>query len=262
MRTHLTSSVRYDPKRHSVSSVFGLEDEVSILLARIDSMFVVTDFMAGKRLVQIEFIEGNINMPRAFRNIQQVRNYMQEWQYRGYPYLQRLRDIYAGKDESISPLPPGPPGYFEKTMKYAQQWFDLCKPLLSKEDPRSHDWLRYAILHTYGLTSVLVVKRAYLGNGSGTPGLFEPESLAMIQFCSRIVQNPYYRKTFAFDIGPIEGLFVVCVTCQKKEICEEALRILKLMKGRTEMLADAGIYATRCEGILKMRFPAGGEKNV
>ncbi|KAH8789107.1 hypothetical protein F5882DRAFT_109735 [Hyaloscypha sp. PMI_1271] len=262
MRTHLTSSVRYDPKRHSISSVLGLEDEVSILLARIDSMFVVTDFMAGKRLVQIEFIEENINMPRAFRNIQQVRNYMQEWQYRGYPYLPRLRDIYAGKDESINPLPPGPPDYFEKTMKYAQQWFDLCKPLLSGEDPRSRDWLRYAILHTYGLTSVLVVKRAYLGNGSDTPGLFEPESLAMIQFCSRIVQNPYYRKTFAFDIGPIEGLFVVCVTCQKKEICEEALRILKLAKGRTEMLADAGIYATRCEGILGMRFPADGEKNV
>jgi hypothetical protein len=125
MRTHLTSSVRYDPKRHSVSSVLGLEDEVSILLACIDSMFVVTDFMAGKRLVQIEFIEENINMPRAFRNIQQVRNYMQEWQYRGYPYLPRLRDIYAGKDESINPLPPGPPGYFEKTMKYPQPWFDV-----------------------------------------------------------------------------------------------------------------------------------------
>jgi hypothetical protein len=45
------------------------------------------------------------------------------------------------------------------------------------------------------------------------------------------------------------------VTCQKKEICEEALRILKSAKGRTEMLADAGIYAARCEWILQMRFP-------
>lgn len=262
MRTHLTSSIRYDPKRHGPAAVFGLEDEVAILLARIDSMFVVTDFMAGKRLVQIEFIEGNVNMPRSFRNIQQVRNYLQEWRVRGYPYLPRLRDVYSGKDDSTYPLPQGPPEYFEKTMKYAQQWFDLCKPLLKREDPKSRDWLRYAILQTVGLTSVLAVKRVYLGNGSNTLDLFEPESVAMIDFCSRIVQNPFYRKTFTFDIGPIEGLFVVCATCQKKEICEEALRILKLAKGRTEMLADAGIYAKRCEWMIQMRFPDTKDLNV
>jgi hypothetical protein len=222
-------------------------------------MFVVTDFMAGNRLVKVEFIDINVIMPPVFRNIRQVRNYLQEWQFRGYPYLPRLREIYLGKEESTAPLPRGPPDYFEKTMKYAQEWFDLCKPLLAREEPNSRGWLRHAILHTHGLTCVLAAKRAYLGNGSDTPGLFEPESLAMVDFCSRIVQNPYYRRTFAFDIGPIEGLFVVCVTCQKKEICEEALRILKLAKGRTEMLADAGIYAARCEWIIQMRFPKANE---
>ncbi|KAE9370402.1 hypothetical protein N431DRAFT_546260 [Stipitochalara longipes BDJ] len=254
MRTHLTAIVRYVPKRHSVSSLNGFEDEISILFARIDSMFVVTDFMAGKRLVKVEFIDGNINMPPVFRNIGQVRNYLQEWQFRGYPYLPRLKEIYSGKDESTDPLLRGPPDYFEKTMKYAQEWFDRCKPLLAKKDPKSREWLKYAILHTHGLICVLAAKRAYLGNGSDTPGLFEPESLSMVEFCSQIVQNQYYRRTFAFDIGPIEGLFVVCVTCRKKEICEEALRILRLAKGRTEMLADAGIYAARCEAILQMRF--------
>jgi len=255
-RTHLIASVRYVPKRHSINSLNSLEDEVSILFARIDSMFVVTDFMAGKRLVKVEFIDSNITMPPVFRNIRQVRNYLQEWQFRGYPYLPRLREVFMGKQESAEPLPRGPPDYFEKTMMYAQEWFDRCKPLREKEDPRSRAWLNHAILHVHGLICVLASKRAYLGSGADTPGLFEPESLDMVDFCSRIVRNPYYRRTFAFDIGPIEGLFVVCVTCQKKEICEEALRILKLAKGRTEMLADAGIYAMRCEWILKMRFPA------
>ena len=258
-RTHLIGTLRYNPKRHSLSSLQSLEDEISILLARIDSMFIFTDFMAGKRLIKVEFIDNHITMPPAFRNIVQVRNYLQEWQFRGYPYLPRLIAVFSGKQESSEPLSRGPPEYFDKTMMYAQEWFDRCKPLLDKEDPKSRHWLRHAILHVHGVISVLGYKRAYLGNGAGTPGLFEPECLDMVETCSQILQNPYYKRTFAFDIGPIDGLFLVCVTCQKKEICEEALRILKLAKGRTEMLADAGIYAMRSEWILKMRFPTDNE---
>lgn len=76
MRTHVTSSVRYDPKRHSSTSVKGLEDEVSVLLLRLDSMFVTSEFMAGNRLVQAKFIEADINMPRHFRNIEETRDYL------------------------------------------------------------------------------------------------------------------------------------------------------------------------------------------
>ena len=69
MRTHLTPSVRYDLKRHSSTSVKGLEDEVSVLL-RLNSMFVDSEYMAGKRLVQAEFIERDIDMPRHFQSIE------------------------------------------------------------------------------------------------------------------------------------------------------------------------------------------------
>jgi hypothetical protein len=100
------------------------------------------------------------------------------------------------------------------------------------------------------------VTRAYYGNGSDTPGLFEPECRAINKLCTLIFQNPHYRRTFAFDIGPLEALFGVCMICPKKEICEEAIRLLKLAKGRTEMLGNAETYAVRCKGILQMRFPA------
>jgi hypothetical protein len=175
---------------------------------------------------------------------------LQEWQFRCFPYLPRLREIYSGVGESRIPTPMGPPDYFEKTMTYAQQWFNTCRPILPREEPRSREWLRYAILQTAGLAAVLAAKRAYLGDSSATPGLFEPKSTAVIKFGSRIVQNPYYRKTFTFDTGLIECLQLVCMMCWKKEICEEALRLLKLAKGRTENLASADIYTTGCEAIL------------
>jgi hypothetical protein len=48
--------------------------------------------------------------------------------------------------------------------------------------------------------------------------------------------------------------------CRKKEICEEALRLLKLAKGRTKIPARADIYAARCEAILQLRFPTAKEE--
>jgi hypothetical protein len=71
----------------------------------------------------------------------------------------------------------------------------------------------------------------------------------------RIVQHPFYRKAFAFDIGLIEAMYLVCMVYQKREICEEALHILKLTTGRVEMMASADVFAEKSEMILQMRFP-------
>jgi hypothetical protein len=137
MRAHLSSAVRWDPEKHALTSVRGLDDEVAALLVHIDGVFVVTEFMAGERLFHVEFMEWDIHMPSVFQSIHEVINYLQQWQIRIGPYIPRLRAVWSGLDDSDSVVPRGPPDYFEKTIKYAQQWLHTCKPLISKEDPKS-----------------------------------------------------------------------------------------------------------------------------
>jgi hypothetical protein len=110
---------------------------VAQLLVHIDGVFVVTEFMAGDRLFHVEFIEWEIDMPSAFRSIQEMINYLQQWQIRIGPYIPRLRSVWRGLDDPKDPVPRGPPRYFEKLIQYARQWFRACKPLMSKEDPSS-----------------------------------------------------------------------------------------------------------------------------
>jgi hypothetical protein len=261
MRKQLTSTVHYYSEQQATSSVPGLEDEVLEVLVNLDCMFITSDYMAGKRLLEVKFVEKDIAMPRAFRNIQEARLFLREWQYRAMPYLPRLRDVFSGVEDSGSPW-PGHPGYFENTMTLARAWFKALTPMLKRVsmDPTSREFLKFAITKTSGLTTCLSLQRACLGDGSKTPGLFEPESIEMVELGSHIVQNPYYRRTFAFDIGLIDGLFVVCMVCRKKKVCEEALRILKLAKGRVEITSNAEKYAVDCEAIIEMRFPSAGEK--
>lgn len=243
------------------SAVPGLKDEVVEVLVNLDMMFITSDYMAGKRLLELRLDEQDIEMLRAFRDFKEVRSFLQYWQYRAMPYIPRLREVFSAVGDSAS---PGPPGHFEKTLALARAWFKACKAMLItlSADPMSREFLKLANLKTTGLTTCLFLQRACLGDGSNTPDLFEPESRDMVEIGSLIVQNPFYKKIFAFDIGLIEGLFVVCVVCRKKEICEEALRILKAAKGRVEIISSAETYAANSEMILRKRFPAVREEKV
>lgn len=234
--------------------------------------------MAGERLLEMSFVDQHIEMPRKFRNIQEARNSLLQWQFQTAPYLPRLRHAFiikglpsrldlepvhengssAALDDSVSL----PPGHYEKTVALAQAWFKAFAPLFTRASayPTSREFMKFALLKTSGLLIYTIFQVAYLGTGATRPGLFETECIELTQLGGRIVRNPYYRKTFAFGVGLIEAMFLVCTTCQKIEICEQALRILKLAKGRIEMLGSAEIFAEKCEGILQMRFPAAREE--
>jgi hypothetical protein len=260
-RKQLTPTIRYLSEQNAMASVPDLEDEVVDVLIRWDNMFITTEYMAGERLLDIKFVDEHIEMPREFQHIQEVRNFLQKWQYRTMPYLPRLRKAFTGEADS-EPPPPGPPGHYEKTLALAREWLIALQPLFTRTsaNPTSRELLILALQKTSGILTYLALQRACLGDGSSTPGLFEPESVALIELGTRIVQHPFYRKAFAFDIGLIEALYLVCMVCRKREICEEALRILKLAEGRVEMMASADMFAEKSEMILQMRFPSANEE--
>ena len=259
MRKQLAASVSYSSEKQVINSVPGLEDEVVDSLARWDYMFITTEYMAGDRLLEAEFDDTEMLTPQEFHNIHEVRGYLRTWQHRSVPYLPALRAALMGLQDS-EPPPLGPPGHYERLTQSVEDWFNALAPLFARvsEDLTSREFMVFAIQKVSGLLNYLALKRAYLGPGAD----IAPQCLELTELALKVVHSPYYRRSFSFDIGLIEAMMVVCILCPNREICEDALTVLKLAKGRVEMMSSAEVVAARCEMVLQMRFPAAMEERV
>jgi hypothetical protein len=257
MRKKLDTSARKYSQIHRFSplapSIPGLEDEVLEVFVRLDQtiMSSILDDPYRKRfsLLNMTFIEEHLHMPSSFRDLTEAKGYLEHFQYKAMPYLSHLTDAFMYGDKFACQVPESE---YEILNAQLQQWYKSFKPLFDRAcQPGDKDFIGAAALRALTLGTDISIQRVCLRIGSRAEKAFEAEGREIVDLTRRAVLDPRFKKAFGFECGVIPSLFITVMICRNRKIREEAVSILKMAKGRIEVVWDASKIAELGEKVLK-----------
>lgn len=253
IRTRLPSAGICYSQSLGTHAIPGLEVEVLDAFVRLDNC--LTSRMESSKvsrinLLDINYLDKEFIIPRAFRSILEARNFLEHIQYRSLSLLSHLpRALMQGTLISSSI-----PNYGEIGILSSQihQWYSAFSLLFARACTCSgkRDFNAAATLRALALASELSLKRVGLTAEDACSDMFVLESREIVLLCSSILSVPEHTTEFVFDCGFIPALFIVITICRQRELREDAIRLLRKAGPRKEFTWGAEAAADFGEKIL------------
>ena len=182
-------------------------------------------------ILDINIVDGDVCMPRKFRDFYEAKAYLEHFQFRAMPYLSHLTDVFMYGDQFACPVPDG---VYELLTSQLGQWYSSFRPLWERASRAGgKDFISAATMRAIALATDISVQRVCLKSKDRPPELFEAEARELIDLTRRVVTNHQFKKRFGFDCGVVPVLFIAIMICRNRSVREEAIGVLR-MAGRED----------------------------
>ncbi|KAE9368242.1 hypothetical protein N431DRAFT_414528 [Stipitochalara longipes BDJ] len=253
MKKRLDTSNRKYSQIRRLSSIPGLEDEVLEVFVRLDNTIMSSilgdPYRPRYSYLDIAIIDEHFYMPPSFQDLIEAKGYLEHFQFRAMPYLSHLTDTFMYGDKFACPVPESVYRILDSQLK---QWYKSFDPIFTAAlRPGDSNFIGAATLRCLALGTDISVQRVCLNIENRPKKLFEAEARELVDLTRRVVSDPRFKKSFGFDCGIVPALFIAIMICRDREIREEAIEILRMAKGRVEVVWDASKVAELGEKMLK-----------
>lgn len=253
MRRRLSTYQKPYSKLRTISSIPGFEDDIVDVFVRLDNTIMarVADPTESRASVlEIDYLQENVNMPREFHDIAEAKTYLEHVQFKAMPYMAHMPDILMYGDNYNVVLPRE--AYDEITL-HLQLWIRAFQPWLDDASRRGGlDFIAAATLRVLTLATIISTQRIFLGAANTkNPGLFVAEAKEIVLLTRRIITERGFKKGFVVDCGIVPSLFVVITICRNRMVREDAIAVLESCGERMEVTWNAAAVAKIGKQILE-----------
>jgi hypothetical protein len=253
MKKQLDTPNRKYSQIRRLSSIPGLEDEVLEVFVRLDNTIMSSilgdPYRPRYSYLDITFIDEHFYMPPSFTDLVEAKGYLEHFQFRAMPFLSHLTDTFMYGDKFACPVPEIAYEILDSQLK---QWYRSFEPLFASAlRPGDNNFIGAATVRCLALGTDISIQRVCLKAENRSKILFEAQAREIVDLTRRVLSDPRFKKSFSFDCGFVPALFIAIMICRNREIREEAIEVLRMAKGRVEVVWDASKVAELGEKMLK-----------